>query len=230
MPKDVTRIYYFEVSSDESRAVYRRRFEEQVSPGEHNTRIAAVAATGNLPGVPGGFRRSGFATDLLDIYAASDEKCSYVFYLNVIHAGAQRLSFADPPFVNLPLNRPETQGFSPTEVEFLSEPARYQVKADGTSQWASFVCDLEAVRTSGLANRIRAIPEEDHKGALKIPLWFNFYDPELRGSPWVITTGDHEHDHPHEPDGEEITVKHRLPILTHGGVHPLALAELVVEL
>ena len=250
---DVTRIYFFEVGATDGLAVYKWHFEEPVEKGKHQERITAVAKGGKLPWDPSDLQRPRSPLSGLDIYAASDEVCAYAFRLNATDPeGKQRLLFAEPPFVNLPLHDSAGKDFV---TEFKSYPEN-----GATGRWASFVCRLGDVRQSSLATEVRKLPE-DHRGVLKIPLWFNFVDPELKGSPWVITTDDHlgertrldeddrddsgrhhggdhdrdhdydhdrDHDHGSDHDHEFRARRHR--DRTHGGVHPLALANLVVEL
>lgn len=225
---NVTRIYFYEVTDDGAVPVYAWRFEEPVERGNHQKRIGEVATSAQLPWNPGDLRRPRAGLSPMDIYVASDEVCAFAFHLNATDGeGKQRLRFADPPFIDLPLNA--TEG-----LPGMIEPMSYPDAEGKTGRWASFVCDLGKVRTAdtnSLASRIRKL-KDDHNFALKIPIWFNFVDPELGGSPWVIPTEDHEHDHEDKDDDHvhRAFVRRGPPIFTHGGVHPLSLANLVVAL
>jgi hypothetical protein len=206
--RDVTRIFYFEIISDESRAVYGKHYAEPAK-GDEVERIRRASVDGRLPGVHGSHAASSAGSRfLLDIPVASDEMCAFAFRLNALVGDTQRLLFAESgPFVGLPLN-------SSSDGEFLAEFRTYEGEP---RQWASLVCDLQAVRRSRLADQIRKLSAEHGEAPLmKIPFWLNLVDPELGASPWAVPID--------EPD--EL---HR-NLLTHGGPHPLAPANIVVEL
>lgn len=216
---DVTRICYYELSGEGGLIQYRQRSEEPFSGAGSEARIRDVARSGKLPGSTGKPAGPASLFGLLDIEAGNDEVCAYAFRLDTLDAlGKPRLEFADPPFIDLPLNSSEGD-------QFVSEFRRYE--EGGRGLWASFVCDLGAVRRSGLAQRVKKLPF-DHSRVMKIPIWFNYVDPELGGSPWVVTSEDHLHGHAHDDGHGPGSFVRRL--FTHGGVHPLVVANLVVAL
>lgn len=209
--QSVTRIRYFELIRNGEAAVFGKHFEEAVEPGRYVERIKSAAADGGIPGDIRGeaFNNPHAADASLDIFAASNEVCAYAFRINPENDRDPRLRFARPnPFIKIPLN-------SSSGEDFLTDLYTYE---EEPGLWASFVCDLRAVRTSALAQRIRALPGSDEPPGrarlLTIPFCFNFVDLALEASPWVV------------PDRNPVTA----PLLTHGGVHPQSMVDLIVEL
>ncbi|MEA3065060.1 MAG: hypothetical protein QOJ27_1506 [Sphingomonadales bacterium] len=232
--RQVTKISYFEIIGENYRAAYSNRYDEPVQAGTYQNKIQDAVNNGKLPGdfpakpdVP-----SKHPDRFLDIYESKTSAgvSAYAFRLNGVVDGRQRLRFADSgPFIKLPMN-------SSTHEDFLTDLRPY-IGEDG--RWASFVCDLDAVRSSELAKRIQSIaeredPERRHARFLTIPFCLNVVDPELDAAPWVVPAEEDE-----EMEGDDrlrheakarFSARLRREIFTHGGVHPSAASFLSVEL
>lgn len=139
----------------------------------------------------------------LDIEEHRAGACVYVFRVNVYYGGADRLQFCanGPRFIKLPLN--STTGEDPIEEIDLSGSDPHN---------AAFLVDTDRLRASQLAARIKQFPP--HNDIMRIPFYFNVEDPGLQAAPWVFTDHSRSHGHP----------------FTHGGVHPIPVAMLNVEL
>lgn len=163
----------------------------------------------------------------LDIREAGNG-ASLILVFHIGPAIRDRLQFSrEEPIFFLPLNAGgEEQGF---------------IKASGLldqNGWSAYlVCDLEKIRGSALAERIR----NHNKGAtshgppnlLNIPFALNVVDPLFEAAPWVVPGHEpdedcdkHHHRHPVEEHHRHIP----LPPMTHGGVHPSAASFLEVDL
>jgi hypothetical protein len=212
----VDEIAYFEIEADAScRARYGTYYDEPAA-GDYGEKISQAARAGRLPGSkPLNGPRSTRPERFLDIRedAGSDGIRAYAFRLHAVVHERHRLEFGSgAPIIKLPVN-------SSTNEEFITEIRR---SPDQPRHWASFVCDLGAVRRSHLADRIRCRARKAKEPGplyLSIPFCLNLVDPVLEAAPWVVP----EHENP-ETDGVS------LPIYTHGGVHPAVAPALVVEL
>jgi hypothetical protein len=151
--------------------------------------------------------------------------------------GTPALQFQDPPFIELSTNDPDKE-------RFIYD---FQRLAGVDDRVASFVCDLGEVRASKLASRIKRGRDDSHLrghgNQVRIPLMLNVIDPKLGCSPWVLS--DHEehqeneggtaqrreqdrHDRDARPEDDARFVGRKL--FTHGGVHPYASTNLIVDI
>lgn len=161
--------------------------------------------------------------------------CMFVFELDLIGLNGKKIQFpeAGSKFIFLPLDYD-------MGAQFLIEKSSYDA---GSRLWGAFSCDLDAVRGSDIATRIKNKGGQ-HKHGIRIPFYFNFVDQDLLGPPWVIpdhevshrhTHADHEssedpkdHGHEHRPEGEADPADDTGGA-THGGVHPNSLAFISVD-
>lgn len=126
------------------------------------------------------------------------------------------LAFLAPPVMALATN------FADPE-DYLVEIAHPRAEEAG---WASFVCDLDHVRQSKLAARIREVAAheatehaEHGRVEMTIPFMLNLVDRKLGFAPWMIPT-----EAAPDPDPNHVGA------MTHGGVHPQFVCYLTVEL
>lgn len=232
----VTKVCFFEiVRGQDYWAEHGNRVDWPVEIGNHVAEIKKAAADHMLPGDfptkpdPGSKRPERF----LDIREGKDSAGvrAYAFRLNALVGDRQRLEFApDGPFVDLPLN-------SSTNDKFLfGEPV---ANTDEPRRWACFVCDLDAVRASPLATRIRQAAEGEahaegleHFLFLSIPFCLNLYDPALKAAPWVVPGPEIQGAEISAEDREEgsraakVMAESASPFFNHGGVHPELVAAL----
>lgn len=113
------------------------------------------------------------------------------------------LTFVHPPFLELSTNHAGGERFL-SEIEYYAD------------RWASFKCDLKAVKDSALADEIRKLALDNnftHELRLRVPFSYNNIDPALGFAPWVL------------PDDH-----HVLRMVTHGGVHPRVASYLSVKI
>jgi hypothetical protein len=215
MTSAVKQISFFEVGYDSAlRAIFSDRIDVDVTDTPYDQVIDHAAATGRLPsdGIKVGIPSSPRPERNLDILEErSDGTYAYAFRLNAEIKGAHRLQFAPwHPFVAAKLN-------SETHEEFIST-ARTHAGENG--RWASFVCDIGAVRRSELARRVKAAGLESqatHTPFLLVPFSFNLIDPVVGAAPTLL------------PPEDFAQVEGR-PFVTHGGVHPSAASFLVIRL
>jgi hypothetical protein len=197
-------------------AIYDYRVNVEVASGGAGNVIQDAVASSRLPN--GGDRplRPSQLERYLDILETRPSgQCTYAFYLNATVDQRLRMRFArGHPFIALPMN---------FELEtFLTN---FQMEYGTTGRWASFDCNLDDVRGSALAERIKNAAKEqgeedglNHVPIMTIPFCFNVADPVLGASPWVV---------PRHSDVADLIARN---VLTHGGIHPSAVAYLSVPL
>jgi hypothetical protein len=223
-----THISYFEIANEDHWAAYKSQVDVGVTTAGHVADILQVVSAGNLPrGGRRPHRNPERPERFLDIRETrGDGIYAYVFYLNATWKGTQRLAFATGPnaFQILPMN-------SGGNENFLTEVTRHN------AQWASFVCNLQGVRDSILAQRIRTLQDPPDPLIITLPLIFNLIDPLLGASPWVVPGEGDEYAHDHRlqleavPSGAKSKASPRAEMpLTHGGVHPSAVTYLSIPL
>jgi hypothetical protein len=204
---DVTLVSFFDVWEDRNHsAYYNHRVDLQVSPGSHGQLIRDAVQADKLPNgggpPPRGTGASERALDVIE--TRSGGHCVYVFRLNAATTPPRSSFVTGKPFIKLPLNSVGGEDFL-TSIDILDPAER---------RWASFACDLDAVRGSGLAQNIKSTGHGPSY-AMTIPFCFNVYDDNLKASPWVVPG----HSHSHVPG-----------TWTHGGVHPPTTSFLIVPL
>lgn len=207
-----TDISYFEVVSTPGPwATYGKQSNQKVANGKpHGDQIGQAAKEGKLPDTVREITASPLTAGhrLLDIIEKkfNDDRDlvsrAYAFRLNAALNGRDLIFVEKNPFIALPTNFPSNDSDN-----FIS---KFEIYKEGTSmRWASFVCDLKAVRESALASRVKELAREhrrlheegrahrDEQGErrehehwanplLTLPFCFNLIDPTLGASPWVI--------------------------------------------
>jgi hypothetical protein len=189
-------------------AVYDYGVTVPLNAGAPRDVVEEAIRAGRLPAGGGKPSRPSQLERYLDIAEArASGRCTYVFHLNAEVEGEQRLEFVPGhPFIPLPLN-------SESGESFLTD---FNVEYGTEGRWASFECDLDAVQTSRLAERIR-----DHSRplpVLTIPFCLNVSDPHLGASPWVVPRFPRRAGPAFRKDR------------THGGIHPTAVSYLSIPL
>lgn len=230
-----TQISFFEIVEQGGRAAYNYQVDMAVTAAGYEADIERIANAGILP--RGGRRPHRNVARLeryLDIHETREDGFyAYAFYLNAEVNLQQRLMFkrGGPAFHSLPMN-------DGGATAFLTGFRVYNEQAQG-ARWASFVCDVEAVRNSALASRIAALPGTLSPHFMTIPFVFDVIDPILDASPWVVPAegDDDEFDHALlEPTSARVGARSSASasgarrMLTHGGVHPDAASYLSVPL
>ena len=215
MPTDeMTQVRLYElIHNGSGRAKYNDRFRVDVPTGTHQELIRTLAGGADHSDLLG--ESEGAQEDLDIIETKREGLCVYVFRLNAVVDERHRLRFVDPaqgpPLFPLPTN-------SSTNENFWLENKLYE---DTDGLWASFACDIGAIRGSELAQRIHSDiggqPSLLHSHELTIPFCFNVVDPLLEASPWMA--------HP-RMDANGIIGNPWI----HGGVHPKAVVFLRIPL
>ncbi|HYD12908.1 MAG TPA: hypothetical protein VEC11_08680 [Allosphingosinicella sp.] len=233
-----THISFFEIAGGPGNwAAYKYQVDVPVTRDGYEADIQRIANAGTLP--RGGRRpqRNPMRPErYLDIREGrGDGIYAYAFYLNAVVDGQQRLLFkeGEDPFPMLKMN-------AGANHDFLKGARVYNNQAGKGARWASFWCDLSAVRRADLATRIPDLPMHHPPYIMTIPFAFNVIDPLLMASPWVIPgAGDDDDGHggpfmDEWADAESPKVGGGAKVargrLTHGGIHPSAAAYLSVPL
>jgi hypothetical protein len=204
-------VRFFEIGGDQCNSGVYAYHVQPPLVGDPKDAIRAAAGAQRLPaggGMP--VRQPGNPDRFLDILETRNGVCTYAFWLNASRDGRQRLQFVREPFIALPTGTGEV---------FLSD---FDLSYDAAGYWASFSCDMDALRQSELARRLGEQKHDEdelrHPILLTIPFTFNVIDPVLGIPPW--TTAPETGCVPLESQG----------VRTHGGVHPSPLTYLVTEI
>lgn len=235
MPTNVTRMSFLEVVEEKGWARYSHRADVPVRGASYLDDIQEVVKKQKLPCGEKPPMNRDRPERFLDIVETRDAVCVYIFKLNAVVDNRHRLYFvANQPIIELRTN-------SLTEENFITDIRIIQEEA---GRWASFVCNVPALRRSALAERIRRIhgemPSLGHPPVMNIPFCLNVVDPFLGASPWVVPgSADEDPAEGCDPRNDGRTTgrrssptrgKDRPGPIIHGGVHPSSASFLQVEL
>lgn len=204
----VTTLRFLEIDGAPGPARYSRIVDVDVNGQDYRVAIDRAVERNRLPdGAEVPAPRTGLDLDL----GRATGTIAYALCLPAASDHSE-LAFLSPPVIALPTNFAEPE-------DYLTDIAAPRCKYD---RWASFVCDIDRVRGSKLAARIRevsadAIAEQGHVEML-IPFMLNLIDRKLGFAPWMI---------PAEAPAPDPNV---VGVLTHGGVHPILKPNLMIDL
>ena len=201
VPKTKT-IRFLEVDATPGPAKYSKEVDVDSTEQDHRKKIDDAAKNDKLPA---GRDRTPPKSGLdIDVGHATGTLVLAVRLPEF--TSKSELVFLSPPVVALPSN------LSVTET-YLSNIRRHAPRED---RWASFECDLDWLRESELAKQIGAAALAiEHKRTFRIPFMLNVLERKLGCAPWMV---------PVETSNEHV------PLLTHGGPHPMFASYLIVDI
>lgn len=217
----VTTLRFLEIDGTPGPARYRRIVDVDVNGQDYRAVFDRAVARDRLPeGAEVTPPASGLDIDL----ARATGSIAFAVRLPDFSAHTQ-LSFLTPPVIV------QSSNFEVEEV-YLSD-----IVEGGSTEgrWASFVCHIDGVRGSKLAARIKEVGTHGGGGGehgtvaqpanardhveMLLPFVLNLIDRKLGCAPWMVPA-----------EAATDTDPNHFAILTHGGVHPLRMSSVMIDL
>ncbi|HYE27519.1 MAG TPA: hypothetical protein VEA61_04715 [Allosphingosinicella sp.] len=229
--KAITQVSLVKVGMQGDAPCYKYRDDLPVTGGDHVKAVADYLRS-NPTRTP--HPHNGRPERFVDVKVkrAVTGNCLFVFELDLVGLNRKKLQF--PEAGNKFIFFPTDYGAG---TSFLLEKSSYD---GGGRAWGAFSCDLDTLRGSALATRVKQFGGQ-HNHGIRVPFYFNFVDQDLLAPPWIVpdhevsrvashhaASGDGDH-HPERPHVHPEDPGRRGAGATHGGVHPNSLAFLSVD-